>query len=42
MRLVNCILKRAGINRPISIRYGIMCFEFFDRRLIGLNEWKYD
>ena len=29
-----------GINRPISIRYGIMCFEFLDRRLIGLNEWR--
>jgi len=30
----------AGINRPISIRYGIMAFEFLDRRLIGLNEWR--
>jgi hypothetical protein len=29
-----------GANRPISIRYGIMSFEFLDRRLIGSNEWR--
>lgn len=29
-----------GINRPLSVRYGIMSFEFLDRRLIGLNEWR--
>jgi hypothetical protein len=30
----------AGVNRPISIRYGIHSFEFLDRRLIGSNEWR--
>lgn len=29
-----------GTNRPLSIRYGIMSFEFLDRRLIGANEWR--
>lgn len=29
-----------GTNRPVSIRYGIMSFEFLDRRLIASNEWR--
>jgi hypothetical protein len=29
-----------GNNRPISIRFGRMAFEFLDRRLIGLNQWR--
>jgi len=27
-------------NHPISIQYGIMSFEFLDRRLIASNEWR--
>lgn len=29
-----------GNNRPILIRGGRMTFEFLDRRLIGLNQWR--
>jgi hypothetical protein len=29
-----------GTNRPLSVRAGRMAFEFLDRRLIGLNEWR--
>jgi len=29
-----------GNNRPVYIRGGRMCFEFTDRRLIGLNQWR--
>lgn len=29
-----------GNDRPIMIRGGRMTFEFLDRRLIGLNEWR--
>lgn len=29
-----------GLNRPLSIRYGIMSLEFLDRKLIALNEWR--
>lgn len=27
-------------NRPLSLRFGRMAFEFLDRRLIGLNQWR--
>lgn len=29
-----------GNNRPFSVRYGLMAFEFLDRRLIARNNWR--
>jgi hypothetical protein len=29
-----------GNNRPAFVRYGRMAFEFLDRRLLGLNQWR--
>jgi hypothetical protein len=29
-----------GNNRPLFIRFGRQAFEFMDRRLIGLNQWR--
>jgi len=29
-----------GLNKPLTIRGGRMAFEFLDRRLIGLNDWR--
>lgn len=36
------ILKKdaLGNKRPISVRYGRMAFEFLDRRLISVNNWR--
>jgi len=29
-----------GYDRPLHVRFGRQAFEFLDRRLIGLNEWR--
>lgn len=29
-----------GNNRPVFVRYGRMAFEFLDRRLLALNQWR--